>query len=128
MNIVVHDQNFILWQEKELLSAGGLHPGPGGLFGRFFYFTVNRKELQIFCPRSIMGVSRERKRFKMEQKRRLRGWTAIAAALIALAAMAAVLGHCISRYSCLLYTSQTGRRRRWRSFGRTTTAWSRWRT
>ena len=42
----------------------------------------------------------------MEQKRRLKGWAAIAAALIALAAMAAVLGHCISRYSGLLISQQ----------------------
>ena len=42
----------------------------------------------------------------MEQKRRLRGRAVIAAVLIALAAMAAVLGHCISRYSGLLIRQQ----------------------
>ena len=42
----------------------------------------------------------------MERKKSLKGRAALAAALIALAAMAGVLGHCISRYSALLISQQ----------------------
>lgn len=42
----------------------------------------------------------------MERKKSLKGRAALAAALIALAAMAGVLGHCISRYRALLISQQ----------------------
>lgn len=90
------------------LSTNPAHPvgRTAGNHGRFPYFTVIKKELQIFYPRTIMGVLRERNDLGMKRKKSLKGRAALAAALIALAAMAGVLGHCISRYSALLISRQ----------------------